>query len=327
MGNTLKLLFVSIFLTAALAASANTAVDSGSVQTNLDVIAALGDSISAASLAETTATDAVNKYLDQHPNLSRTKRAQMLKKIYRASVNRENKETLSWVSGKDVQSHFIRMKNLFKAREPQTKIEILNLSVPGAKAVDMKAQAQQLVDAMKTKKYGSLRYLTYMIGGNDACSKVAKGGTPNAEMLSALEESFKVLSQIKQSQPIPVLFSSLPRIPDLGKPEIMNNHVFALTTCRFIQLSVLNLCDPMIDWKTQAQYNERVGYVEAKNQLLQKFSEDMAKKYPQFQIHYSDVFYQHPITIRELAMDCFHPNTKGHEIISQQLWDAQPWFH
>ena len=232
--------------------------------------------------------------------------------------NWENENTYSWASGQDVTSHFVLLQNwLAQFSIPLT---VLNVAVPGSVATDLVAQANQLAQAMASGQYSALEYVTVMIGANDACTDVA-----DADMQTALEQTFAILAGIQQASPIHVLVSSVPKIPDLGRTEITNTETVGGLACGQLRDRMLKEC-PLTVWTTQDEYNQNLAAVDAKNLVLQNVVAEMPTKAPNLQVVYSSSFYDATILPEYLARDCFHPDQEGHNTISQRLWADQPWF-
>jgi lysophospholipase L1-like esterase len=251
----------------------------------------LGDSISAATLADTS---------------------------LRPEFLMQNKKTFSWVSGRSIQSHYIRLKDSI--------LKVGNFAVPGAKAEGLLAQAEKLVDHFEKGHYSEVKYITLMIGANDACSKEHRGGTPDEEMAKHLYAAFAKLATIRQARPIRILVSSIPRIPDLGAEDIQNSHTLGgLVTCKTVR-SFFHSCSTLIHWKNQDEYLQNLNLVNAKNRVIHQVVMQARNDFRNLDIAFSHRAMKTPITKDILAADCFHPNQIGHEKIAEGLWEDQPWF-
>src|SRR3712207_9515443 len=64
------------------------------------------------------------------------------------------------------------------------------------------------------------KYVMIMIGSNDACADDAPPGITVPKVRASLKAAFEQLAKIQQNEPIRILVSSLPKIPDLGRKEI-----------------------------------------------------------------------------------------------------------
>jgi hypothetical protein len=268
----------------------------------------MGDSISAATFARSSTRD--------RPDLEE---AIGVRVWLPALGNTDNKNTLSWASGLEINSHFVRLKRLFP------KLSVRNVSVPGEKAKGMEAQARELAAALESGDYVSLKYLTVMIGANDVCSEDA-AGKPNPEFSEEMKRAFRILAQIRQKEPLRILVSAIPRIPDLGSEEISRTRTVGNVTCDFMRNQVLGFCPTLPRWTTEEEYDIKMSTVEDRNQLLRQLTVELNSEFPQLQIIFSEGFHNGRIVPEYLAGDCFHPNKLGQEEISTSLWREQPWF-
>lgn len=234
----------------------------------------------------------------------------------------QNKATLSWASGLRIQSHITRLRNVRSGRP----VEILNLSVPGSRAMDVPAQAQQLVDAAKSHQYAKVSYVTIMIGGNDACAKGTEYGTPLPKLRADLKQTFAKLAEIKQRDRIKILVGSIPRVPDLGLPEIRNYEIIEGMTCGMFRDRILKHCVNMTTWTTREQYKLKLAAVEAMNDLLRTLVDEANREHPNLKVSFGPSIWNMPVRSEMLAVDCFHPNQDGQELISELLWADQPFF-
>lgn len=136
----------------------------------------------------------------------------------------ENKSTFSWFSGERVQSHGDRLASHLNASNE--KLTVLNAAVSGAETSDLDGQVRKIVDAVKSGKNKGLLYLAVFIGSNDACKGTTPDGTPPSKMRENILKALKAINDLPQGYKTAVLISSLPRIADLGRPEIANAKTF-----------------------------------------------------------------------------------------------------
>ncbi len=268
------------------------------------LMAVLGDSVSAATFANTS----VNLFSSLVPDSEDLF-------LY------DNKSTLSWVSGKKIRSHFVYLSKVLGGR-----LAVVNNAVPGAKSQDVIDQAKRLLNEIKTGDYALLKYVTLMIGGNDACSTEEDGGTPNHTMETALLHVFWLLSQIKQPEKIRIFVPAIPKIPDLGRDEILNTTTLKHWSCRVIRDQIFKSCNPLIVWSDETEYKAHLKTVEEKNTVLQETVKKANQFFPNLDVYYSPRLFEAQVYPEYLAADCFHPNARGQQELSDQLWADQPWF-
>ena len=237
-----------------------------------------------------------------------------------------HKYTYSWSSGQSIHSHYEKLQEYLAQKEPQTYLDIYNVARSGSVVADLDMQANQILAAWNSGQYQNLRYLTITIGANDVCAPWYEGGNPDAEIVANVRAFFKKLSVIKQAQPIRVLFSSIPNIPQLGKPEIRHHYLTSSKTCEQRMRFQDRFCLPLMIWSGPEEYAKKVAMVAHKNDVLRDTVKQMNKDFPQFEMVFSEAMFKQNIGLDFLSKDCFHPNMDGQEKISQELWDDQPWF-
>lgn len=266
------------------------------------LMASLGDSLSAASLASTSLSEGTSKNLPK------------------------NKEALSWASGTQIPSHYVRLREWMRARGDLRTLDALNVATPGNTTSQLEAQAKQVAAKMAEGGHQSLAYVTILIGGNDACDGWQPTTASRERVLGNLKRALATLNAIPNPEPIRVLVSSIPRIPDIGASQIMRHPTRARITCETLHRRALNVCDPMILWSTEAGYQARVKIVDAMNAILRTVATANVSEYPNLEIAFGTSLYEQPVSPELLAADCFHPSQLGQEQISRAAWADQPWF-
>jgi hypothetical protein len=309
-------------LTTGLFSAAFLLVSVGQAQAGRVLIGVMGDSISAGFLADTAASSSGS----DDPFGPGNPLQSLLKNPIQMETIGDNKDTFSWASGDEIKSQFVLLRDFLSVRSPGSSLEVLNVAVTGIKAEAMEGQAAQIVDEFHDGAYSAVEYVTLLIGANDACSDATPDGTPNDQYENSLHKALAKLSEIKQDQRLKVLVSSLPRIPDLGRPEIMDHPIHGLSSCRTVQLDYIKACNPLLDWSTEAEHQARMGIVLRKNEVLKKVVADAKVLYPRLDVFYDEHLANATFEIGDLAIDCFHPNHYAQEKISTGLWADLPWF-
>lgn len=282
------------------------------------LMASLGDSITAATFADTTTR------LDESVALTIT--GPLTAKTFEPMFLIENKNTYSWASGTSIPSHFEKLRSHLKGVGDSGDLSMLNVAVPGNRSRHIAGQAEKIVEAMQSGSYQSLKYVTLLIGANDACAKDSSHGTLNNQFYQELMAGFGKLAEIRQAEPIRVLVAGMPRIPSLGRKEVKEHRTLAGMSCERFRSEVLKLCPSLTHWDSDTDYQDKLSVVETKNRILQNAIADARKLYPNLDIVYSEELYSMDIPVEILAMDCFHPNQAGQTEISRLLWDSQHWF-
>jgi lysophospholipase L1-like esterase len=283
------------------------------------LMAALGDSISAGTLADTSVHVSSASQEDLQNSYTGVDQSKF---IY------TNRYDLAWGTGDQIPSHYMQLKSWLAKNEPGMNLVPLNLAIPGAVASQLVGEAQSVVAAMATGQYRALKYVTLDIGANDACAVSATDpiGTPDDKFADSLRKFFATLAQIKQDQPIRVMVSSIPKVPDLGRPDIQETATLGGASCNWIRAHIFTYCRTLPIWTTEAEYENNVAIVEDKNAILQSVIDEVNKTYTNVQASFSYATYNETLVPNMLAVDCFHPNKDGQTILSEKLWADQPWF-
>jgi lysophospholipase L1-like esterase len=284
------------------------------------LMGSLGDSITVAFMADTKLSDYSTN------SLRANARVQSIDEIQK--MNTDNRWTLSWSSGNQIKSHYILINKYLNLTEPNAKIDVQNYAVTGAVSNGLLAQADKLVAGANetidgVKKYDSLKYVTILIGANDSCARLS-----NDTIKQNLLAVFSKLNLINQAEPIKILVSGLPKIPDVGSPEIQSSPTVAGFSCHFLQTSVTHTCLGLTQWTNESEYADDVAYVMSKNTAIEAAVNEGKKLFsPNLDIFYSGVIFNKKIVPQDLAFECFHPNSDAQQVISESLWAQIPWFH
>lgn len=237
-----------------------------------------------------------------------------------------NKKSDSWASGKSIYSHYYLLRKALLESGDSTPLDMLNAAVPGDKAQDVIAQAKKVEKAMRSGKYELLKYVVLLIGANDACAKDAPYGTVEYKMRQSLKETFDILAEIHQGEPIRVLVAGIPKVPDLARAEVAHTKTLFGLSCHFFRDDFLRSCTPLLNWKTNEEYEKRVAIVEHTNEILQDAVVEANNSHSNLQVVFTNELFNTSIQPDFLAMDCFHPSREGQETISSTLWAQQPWY-
>ncbi len=287
-----------------------------SIQSPL-VMVSFGDSITAGAFAN-TAADLPLSFIPSIANLAN------LSILFNQNLKEtavENKQLWSWASGVGINSHYNHLKNYLNIQNPN-ELQVINMAVSGSVGYDLLLQVKKFAAAVSLKPETQIAYITMLIGANDTCD----GITPE-ETYSELKQAFDILSSIPQKNKIRILISSLPQIYKLGEPAIRDHATgtFALS-CEVIRSQMLKFCNSLTHWNNQAEYQSHINKVETMNGTLSKIANDAVQLHSNLDIQFSSALYQQDLNFELLASDCFHPNIKGQGIISEALWNDQPWF-
>lgn len=238
----------------------------------------------------------------------------------------ENKSTLSWASGRRIQSHLVRLRKYLKEAGDERELWVENLAVPGDNSSGLRKQAEKFVEAAQSGKYSGVKYITLLIGANDVCSPETPRGVPLDKVRQNILTAFAVLSRIKQEEPIRILMVGIPRIPELGVPSIRNSHTVLGLSCHTVRNGILRFCNSLLNWKTDDEFDEKMSIVEDMNRLLRSIAAEASLEFPNLDVAYSDRLSHRVVPRDYLAIDCFHPNATGQTALADETWVDQPWF-
>jgi hypothetical protein len=141
-----------------------------------------------------------------------------------------------------------------------------------------------------------------------------------------LIKAFRILSMFPQKEPIRVMLVGIPRIPDLGEASLRESKTILGLTCGTVRNKILSECNPLLTWKSETEYDEKMMIIENDNRLLRDTVAEVNKMFPNIEAVYSDRLYNLNIPRSILAVDCFHPNANGQQQLADQVWLDQPWF-
>ncbi len=287
----------------------------------------MGDSIPSGTFADTTTSNdfrATIPYL-QETILNRDWKTLISGIRWDAPILIQNKPTYSWASGERVDSHYVRLRSLIeRASRGAETLAVLNVAIPGKRTEALGKQADELVKAARSGKYLDITYIAMMVGSNDVCRR--SGPVSDEEMARNLRDAFHRLAQIRQTEPIRILVSSIPSISALGRQEVQESITLGKFSCAFARSRIFKFCPGYTKWNSVNEFEEQLAFIVGKNRVIERAVADANSEFHNLDIHYSNRFFETEINSELLAMDCFHPNRRGHETISSILWDDQPWF-
>ncbi|MBI3298468.1 MAG: hypothetical protein HYZ75_09915 [Elusimicrobia bacterium] len=274
-------------------------------------MAAMGDSISAALFAGTSLDDSTATVTVDEVTAS-----------WRGWSFFERKDTLSWSSGKDINSHYMRLRDYLKSTEG-LELEVINTAATGNRAEDLLGQARQVADAMRSGEYRALKYVTLMVGANDVCSGETAEGTPSGVMRGSIKAALAVLAAVPQQEPVRVLVSGIPNVPTVS--SFRNEGIMLGLTCGGLWVRA-GICDGMLGWSNESELHQRVDIVRGRNDVIKQAVAEAALENPNLKLHYTERIFNQTYVTTDMAVDCFHPNERSQRRIAEELWKEQVWF-
>jgi lysophospholipase L1-like esterase len=301
----------------ALISCIGAATDAAHAAGQFPLMIGLGDSISAAALADTSTQKQWNiPWGLPFPSLDNPLEGIGFKSDF------ENKRTLSWVSGVTIDSHYKRLLRIYKSHSE--KLWSLNFAETGSVSQRLFGQVGEIETALKLGLFKSIPYITLLIGANDLCKSV-----PIDTFHRNIHGIFEKIASIKSpdGKPIRILVSSVPKIPDLGDEKVLEYRTAGGYRCRVIRSTRVSYCRAMTQWKTEEEHQQLNAQVDQVNDILRSETLEAARRFPQLETFFSSALSERKVVPEDLAMDCFHPNQSGQEKIAEVLWGEQPWFH
>jgi len=215
----------------------------------------------------------------------------------------------SWSTGSDsaVASHYSRLVKLNR----KTTVRAWNDADTGAK---MGALAGQ---ALEAKNQGA-KYVTVLMGANDACTSTEAGMTSVATFRSQFAAAMSTL--MTQSTPPKVLVASIPdiyRLYQVGKGSSGARNAW----------NSFGICQSMLDdpQSTDAADVDRRARVRQRVVDFNAQLADVCATYASCRYDGGAVF-GYPFQLSHLSTwDYFHPNTGGQTVLADVTWKAGFW--
>ncbi|WP_433411688.1 SGNH/GDSL hydrolase family protein [Microtetraspora malaysiensis] len=211
----------------------------------------------------------------------------------------------SWSTGDsaDVNSHYMRLRKLV----PEIDGHNVNLAVPGATSADLAGQARAAVAQ-------GARYVTVLIGAQDACTATETEMTPVDVFGRRVAEALAVLRPTGAR----VFVGSIPdlrRLWSLGKTSLLARGFWAIG----------HVCQSMLADPTSTALKDRLrrqrvrARVMAYNDRLEKacLAYGAACRYD------GGAVFSFPYTLRHVSgWDYFHPNGEGQRDLARVTFEA-----
>ncbi len=282
-------------------------------------MAAMGDSITAGALAGFTRTDGHNPAIIG-------KFFYYLGKIgYKGSLNAIAVPERSWSTGMGnrVRSHARRLNEM--ANLEGYNLGIYNAAVSGTNSNNLMEQTNAVINW--SSKYMSTKgpdYVTIAMGANDACTQKNEWMTPASTYGNNLRNAvFKILDTNRNSK---VMISGIPNLLHLkavAKDSLLMG-VPPLTRCQQMWETV-QFCNNVLVEKDPAKVAE-VG-VRLKEYLeeIKDVTAEANERFGADRVRNALNVYDYKFTDGDISVDCFHPNWKGQNILSNETWKRTWW--
>lgn len=305
-------------------------VDSSSHKRVTHELITIGDSISAAFIGYTATKPSADLQMLGHDTQPGEVAPPHVKNGVRYPAALESKDAYSWATGQKIDSIAKRLEAWLYLKDTKNKLGWMNLSESGALTEHMPRQARwAMEDFAKENQDGQIALITLMIGSNDACARLESTPEEAAKIRADLKSTFDRLSAgipSRQTAPVPVSVSSVPKIYELGSSEIRSYPVNDRMTCADVRRDVRDSCPLLSNWKTQDEFEVRKSRVEWVNNVLRTAVAEMTPSYPKLSVAWDNQLAEYTLQGPDLAADCFHPGKRGQAKLADMLWSQMPWF-
>ncbi|MEZ4815942.1 MAG: SGNH/GDSL hydrolase family protein [Bdellovibrionota bacterium] len=281
-------------------------------------MAAIGDSITAGALAGFKRTDA-------HNPLVGFKFLYFLGKAgYMHSLRAFESRSRSWAAG-DGSKVLTHARRILKLNDFSKKeLPVYNAAVSGSTSYDINEQVSSVLSwSRKELKQGAPDYVLLAIGANDACQDTNEEMTPASAYGNNVRNAvFKVLEANPNAQ---VFISGIPNLDHLR--NVAENSWLGLpplSTCKDMW-ALHKFCNNVLlekDPRKREEVTER---------LLEYFDEIEAVKaeanarFGSDHVRFGREVYNYNFSDNDISIDCFHPNAKGQQILSDITWKKSWW--
>lgn len=279
-------------------------------------MAAVGDSITAGALAGF-------KRSDGHNPLVLFKLLYYIGKVgYKRSLLAFESRGRSWATGdsRKVRTHFNRLRELNDGE----KLAAYNAAVSGSTSHNIKDQIDHVLSwSNKNLAQGSPDYVLIGIGSNDACQNNNSGMTSAATYANNVRNAvFRVLDANPNAK---VMISGIPNLVHL-RNVAENSWLGAppLTTCKDMW-ATHNFCNNVLLEKDRSKLEEVTKRLWEYQDELEFIRRDANARFGFDRVRFSYEVYNYGFSDDDISIDCFHPNTKGQQILADVTWKKSWW--
>lgn len=296
-------------------------------------MAALGDSMTAAALANLRRQDAIQPWFQAYfvgEGLNWT----LLTSTFGSERGMTviDRRHLSWATGLDpyhrMTSHGSRLRYLAGG-----DLEIANFAVSGAALGHRDDDPGNMYETQLPKLFEWSRnelhqeapdYVVVLIGANDICEKTTADMTPVNVYEQRITDTVDQLTA--RSPNTRVLLTALPNIEALRSVALDKRLMPPmLSKCQDAwNLVYRDACHTLTLEADPAERAKVAERVRAYNSVLQKVADTKSAAIGD-RVRYAGATYEAAFTPDMLAVDCFHPNYQGQDVISQASWSSSWW--
>jgi lysophospholipase L1-like esterase len=235
---------------------------------------------------------------------------------------------LSWATGLDsnfsVRSHAHRLAYLH-AKNGST-LQAGSVSWSGDNSFHLESQVSAALNWNKTR--GPAQgpdYVTILIGANDICANEVAHMSEDRDFYNNVDTA---VSRIVEANPqAKILISALPDVNSLSavakRSRLMG--VYPYQRCEDFWRKV-NLCRTLTGLQEGSLDQHIVGEkVLGINRMLSEISERVNSQTQTLSVIYSPTTYEQKFSDNDISIDCFHPNQRGQNMLSNATWSDGFW--
>lgn len=217
--------------------------------------------------------------------------------------NREYSWTTGLNSNDQVLSHAKRIQRQLNGTR---SIAVYNEAFVGADSTQLARQARRLLRVKPD-------YVTIAIGANDVCSWFDDYEQKMAQYTKTMKETIASIVLINPA--VKIVLVPVPSLREMYESGARQ------PSCR-AKWDVIKICKPLL--AAERTNEEREGVYERQREL-NLVIEGIAAEFPQ-NVRYAKAITESPIETSMISsLDCFHPNIKGQNILSELTFDPN-WF-
>jgi hypothetical protein len=285
------------------------------------IVAAMGDSLTAAFFADTKHPVSLLPSQAKEVLSHGTVLVPQLQFLGEPPQFLTSPNNFSWATGAQSNSHAQRVSACLN--EP---LKTLNVAKVGAKTDQLSAQAMKIRKAVLADP-SVIEYVTLFAGANDLCGRKGKDRNLDLTLVRTnILNALGVLNTLKQEQRVKILLVGVPAVASLRFAEISEAVVWGGAKCGLVRDQILNSCPSLIEWNTPAEYQGAVEEIQNFNRLLMDIVDRQAHLFPNLALAYADSASSERVPVEDLASDCFHYNVSGQRKLAEWTWSQQPWF-
>ncbi len=230
------------------------------------------------------------------------------------------RKDLSWSAG-----HAKKIKAKLAARGEEWTFEHWNGAVSGHATNDIiNDQLPRLLEwSRKHLNQGAPDYVTLLIGPNDICNKDIEKMTETSVFQSRVQKTIETL--LNANSEVKILISELPdveRVWRIARDHKLSN-INGARTCSDVWkrmpfcANLLTISDPKDRMRMRQRAEDYNISLDALDAKFQKIAPD--------QVRVAKGIYDSKFELSALSADCFHPNIKGQNMLSDTTWAYSWW--